>query len=223
MKRFLSDGWTVFAGRHNPGWTWLDELSVLYPEKLQPVRLEIADDSSVEAAAAFVRGITPSLDIIVNNAAIGADDENPKTVFDDLNFETMKHLYDVNTLGALRVTHALTGELMRSVRKLVVNISSEAGSIGRCNRTGWYAYCMSKAALNMQSVILHNSIKERGGQVMVFHPGWMQTWMSGKLDTNATFHPSKSAADIKALIDRSEDFRAEQPIFLDHLGNIWPW
>ena len=91
VKRFLSDGWTVFAGRHNPGWTWLDELSVLYPEKLQPVRLEIADDSSVEAAAAFVRGITPSLDIIVNNAAIGADDENPKTVFDDLNFETIEH------------------------------------------------------------------------------------------------------------------------------------
>lgn len=75
----------------------------------------------------------------------------------------MQKVFNTNTLGTLRVTNSLIPLIVKSSDKLIVNISSEAGSISTCQRSSWYAYCMSKAALNMQSAIIHNSLKELGG------------------------------------------------------------
>jgi NAD(P)-dependent dehydrogenase (short-subunit alcohol dehydrogenase family) len=222
-RKFLGDGYTVFAGRYMPEWPWLDDLKRLHGEMLQLVELDVSEDSSVGSASAFIRERTDRLDILVNNAALGGGSNNQRTIFDELDFDLMQRLFNVNTLGALRVTHSVIKLVMTSETRLIANISSEAGSIGACYRTGWYAYCMSKAALNMQSAILHNSIREQGGQVMVFHPGWMRTYMGGKLNTEAAFSPETSAIDIKRLIDRHEEFNGSGPAFIDHLGNRQPW
>jgi NAD(P)-dependent dehydrogenase (short-subunit alcohol dehydrogenase family) len=39
---------------------------------------------------------------------------------------------------------------------------------------------MSKAALNMASVILQNYLREKGIKVLAVHPGWMRTRMGGE-------------------------------------------
>ena len=57
---------------------------------------------------------------------------------------------NVNAVGTLRVTNALSKLVMMSDLKMIVNISSEAGSIQDCFRQGWFGYGMSKAANNMQ-------------------------------------------------------------------------
>ncbi|WP_157756224.1 hypothetical protein [Paenibacillus crassostreae] len=44
---------------------------------------------------------------------------------------------------------------------------------------------MSKSALNMESQLIHNGIKEFSGQVLVIHPGWVQTYMRSKRDEDA--------------------------------------
>ena len=222
-KQFLDDGYTVFAGRYLPEWPWLDELKQRHGGRLLPVGIDISDESSVKEASAFIRERTDRLDILLNNAALGGGANNQNTIYDELDFDVMLRLFNVNTVGTLRVTHSLIELVMNSETRLVVNISSEAGSIGTCYRKGWYAYCMSKAALNIQSAILHNSIKEQGGQVMIFYPGWMQTYMSGKLNTEAPLLPETSAAGIKGLIDRHEDYRGNEPAFIDYQGKKWPW
>lgn len=66
----------------------------------------------------------------------------------------MLRVFNVNCLGATRVTNALIRLIMNSEKKLIMNISSEAGSISTCYRKGWFAYCGSKAALNMHSAIV---------------------------------------------------------------------
>ena len=64
-------------------------------------------------------------------------------------------LFDVNALGPLCVTKACLDLLRRGGEKLVINISSEAGSMtSHADYINRYDYCMSKAALNVQSVIL---------------------------------------------------------------------
>ncbi|KQN97065.1 hypothetical protein [Paenibacillus sp. Leaf72] len=80
--------------------------------------------------------------------------------------------------------------------------SIEAGSIEDSTRTSWFGYCMSKAALNMQSKLVYNRIKEGGGHVLVLHPGRVQTYMQGKLDAEGDFTPDRSAIALIEMMER---------------------
>lgn len=56
--------------------------------------------------------------------------------------------FDVATVGPLRVIQAFMPLLKKSIMTaLIVNISSEAGSIGACYRTNMLDYAMAKAPL----------------------------------------------------------------------------
>ncbi len=127
----------------------------------------------------------------------------------------------MNAIGALRVTNALYPLLAAGDKKLIMNISSEAGSIGACRRKGWFAYCSSKAALNMLSAIIHNNLKEIGGQVLLIHPGWMKTWLSGKYRDDGPLTPDIPAGKLMAIIENPEPFRKSSPAFIDYEGNQW--
>jgi NAD(P)-dependent dehydrogenase (short-subunit alcohol dehydrogenase family) len=223
VRQLLDNGYTVFAGRYMKDWPWLEELQKHHSESLYLVELDISKDDSVKAASRYIAERTDKLDILINNAAIAEGAENRKTLFDELDFAWMQHVFNVNTLGTLRVTNTLVPLVMKSSSKLIVNISSEAGSIARSHREGWFAYCMSKSALNMQSSIVHNNVKKLGGQVLVIHPGWMKTYMGGKVAEDAEFPPEKSASDIMGIIKDHEKYKGDQPTYIDHLGNEWPW
>lgn len=197
-KGLLEKGYTVFAGRYNKQWTLLDELKEAYPERLIPVDLDVSDDESVKAAAGFIKSKAEKLEVLVNNSAILGDITS--TIHDPLDFDEMLRVINVNAIGALRVINALYPLIMAGDKKLVMNISSEAGSIGACHRKGWFGYCASKAALNMLSAIVHNSLKETGGQVILIHPGWMKSWISGKYSDEAPLTPDIPAMKILDII-----------------------
>lgn len=220
-KQMLDHDYTVFAGWHVKRSNELEDLQRQFTERLHPVEMDIADDESVKTAAGYIAKKTVSLDILINNAAILGDIQT--TIFDELDYTGIQHVFNVNILGALRVTQALVQLVMKSETKLIVNISSEAGSIGTCTRKGWFAYCMSKAALNMQSTLIHNHLRDFGGQVLLIHPGWMQTYIRGQLDEAATFTPGESAVRIMQILLDHKSFCADQPAFIDIEGVKIPW
>lgn len=106
-----------------------------------------------------------------------------------------------------------------------MNISSEAGSVGACKRTAWYAYCMSKSALNMQSQLVHNQISLQGGKVLVVHPGHVQSYMKGELDASAKLSPEQSAQHILGLLEQrlGPDWPDQALALTDYQGGQWPW
>jgi NAD(P)-dependent dehydrogenase (short-subunit alcohol dehydrogenase family) len=218
----LEHGYTVFAGQYMEQVESLIRLKEKYPEHLELVPLDIGSDDSVRRAARFIAGKTGHVDLVINNAGI-IHPQDDATMLVGLDFEAMAQLYNVNTLGALRVSNALMGLLLQGPRKLIVNISSEAGSISRNQRINMYGYCMSKSALNMQSSLLHNHLKTMGGQVMIFHPGWLQTYMSGHKNESATTSPEESAAKIMTIVENSSQYAGEEPAYLDLEGAHWPW
>jgi NAD(P)-dependent dehydrogenase (short-subunit alcohol dehydrogenase family) len=183
----------------------------------EPVRLDVTDAGSVARAAAFVEG---PLDIVINNAGILGDIEHE---LDEADFDGMARVYDVNTLGSLRVTGAFLTHLLAGPTKLVVNISSEAGSIGQCSRTSWHGYAMAKAALNMQSALVHNWLRPHGGRVLVLHPGHVRTFMRGTEDTTGVLSPDEAARRILVNIDRFGSVRGERPEFRGPDGELLPW
>ncbi|QUL55518.1 SDR family NAD(P)-dependent oxidoreductase [Paenibacillus tritici] len=222
VRSLLESKYTVFAGQYVPDSQELKALKAQYPDRLRLVPLDIGNAGSVKEAARSIAGSTGHIDMLINNAGIihRSDDA---TVLVDMDDEAMAHIYNVNTLGALRVSNALMGLLLQGRQRLVVNISSEAGSIGRNKRMNMYGYSMSKAALNMQSSLMHNHLRRMGGQVMVFHPGWLQTYMNGEKDIEAPVTPEESAAKIMTIVHNHKLYLAEEPVYIDLDGNLWPW
>ncbi|WP_159887742.1 SDR family oxidoreductase [Paenibacillus puerhi] len=223
VKVLIARGYHVFAGQFIPNNGELEQLSELSGERLRLLPLDISDEASVSSAVEAVDAVTDRLDMLINNGAILGDIK--ASIQDDLNFEEMERVFKVNTLGSLRMSNGLIESIMRSDSKLIVNISSEAGSIGSCWRTGWYAYCMSKAALNMQSQLIHNQIAGQGGKVMVIHPGHVQTYMQGKLDTAGALTPLESAEHILGLVENRlrPDYSGDKLELIDYAGNTLPW
>ncbi|GFZ32179.1 short-chain dehydrogenase [Clostridium zeae] len=221
VKKLLSNGYNVFAGRYLTSYKGLEDLKKENAESLHIIDLDISNLESVKQARTVIENVTNELDLIVNNGAILGDIE--KNIEDELDFEEIEKVISVNAVGPLKVINVFMKLLTRGEKKLIVNISSEAGSISNSNRTGWFAYCMSKAALNMESTIVNNSFKEKGGQVLVIHPGWMRTYMRDKLDSEAPLTPEYSADRICNIILNSDKFKADKAVYMDYEENLMEW
>lgn len=218
-KVLFAEGYKVFAGSYLTDWPELTELAEKEPN-LRIVPVDIASDKSVAKAADIVAAETDRLDILINNAAIYRD--RSEDILGDLYFEDMLNMYNTNTLGTLRVTQSVIRLLMNGEGKRIVNISSEAGSIADNWRKREYGYCMTKAAVNMQSAILQNHVKEFGIKVMCFHPGWVRSYMSGKFNDQATVEAIDSAKGIVAQALKPQDI-TELPTYIDYTGKPLPW
>ena len=151
------------------------------------------------------------------------NDRQQSILDDELDIDDMLRTFNITALGSLRVTNALIELLLNGHNKLIVHISSEAGSINQSWRTNFYGYCMAKTALNMHSTITYNRIIDLGGHVLNLHPGWMQGRLSGKLMTNADLTPEFSAEKLMEIISRYRTYQTNQPAFLDYLGRKLPW
>jgi NAD(P)-dependent dehydrogenase (short-subunit alcohol dehydrogenase family) len=217
VKKYLGASWTVYAGLRNPRTKFLSVLKTQFPETLHILPLDVSDTALVQAATQELQISTDALDVIINNAAVQLKDS--RVVLERIDFNDVMETYDINTLGALRVTQTFLPFLLKGEMKVLVNISSEAGSIGQCQRISEFDYCMSKAALNMQSVIVQNYLKQQGVKVLAIHPGWVRTDMGGP---GAQIEAEVAAEGILNLVETYQG-RLETPIFMDYTGQVLAW
>jgi NAD(P)-dependent dehydrogenase (short-subunit alcohol dehydrogenase family) len=211
--KFVTEGWQVFAGRRD-----LARQNVAPREhsaQLMWVGLDVQDSTSIAAAARAVAERTQGLDVLINNAAINAAPDNAP--LGQLNFEAIGLAYDVNAIGPLRVIQGFLPLLERGERKLIINVSSEAGSIQQSCRDRQYGYCMSKAAMNMQTTMLNRGLGAKGFNAISIHPGWVRTDMGGP---RAALDPMESARSMYDVISKAN---AQTPRFLQHDGKDLPW
>lgn len=93
--------------------------------------VDVASDESVARLAERLQGM--AIDVLINNAGIA--EEN---TLDDLNFDSIRQQFEVNALGALRVTQALLPNLKAGSK--IVMITSRLGSIADNTSGGYYGY-----------------------------------------------------------------------------------
>ena len=219
--QLMERGYTVAACRLDAKERQIDDLAAQTPGKINVFDVDIGRDDSVAALCEAVKSRFPALDLVINNAGIlGHMESGPDAPLD---FELMQRVINVNALGALRVTAGLLPLLRLGQQKTVVNISSEAGSIADCERVGWFGYCMSKAANNMQGTLIHNTLRREGGRVLQIHPGHVATYMRGHLDTTARITPEVSAAGILRVVLDTPRPVGDRPLYLDYTGKELPW
>ena len=157
------------------------------------VRVEAGVDVT---AAADVAALTERLDglaidVLVNNAGVLSHER-----LGGLDFDAMRFQFEVNTLGVLRVTDALLGNLHPGAK--IGIITSRMGSIEDNSSGGSYGYRMSKAAVNAAGKSLALDLASRDIAVAILHPGWVRTDMTrgqGLVDA------PESAAGLIARLD----------------------
>jgi NAD(P)-dependent dehydrogenase (short-subunit alcohol dehydrogenase family) len=217
----LKEGWYVFAGQHRPAWHELTALKYEYPERLQIVPLDVTSIESTRAAAETVKSYTNHMDVLISNAGVNSETIYA-TIREPQDYDEMHRLYDVNALGALRVVEVFLPLLEQGQTKRLCFVSSEAGSISRAERTSWFGYCMSKAALNMGVKILFNDLHPSGYTFRVYHPGWVRSYMHGEKNMEATFEPEEAATyAIPYFLNDRED--EERLVMVDYEGKKWAW
>jgi NAD(P)-dependent dehydrogenase (short-subunit alcohol dehydrogenase family) len=214
-NRFLEADFHVFAGARSQ--TGLAALSKAYPGRLDFVALDVTDMASIRACAQQVGAQIPSLDMLVNNAAVNLERGRSSLAELDLADGHLEQTMSVNVFGPLRLIQQFQPLLARGGRKLILNISSEAGSITDCGRDREFAYCMSKAALNMQTKLLHNALSPQGLRVLSIHPGWIRTDMGGP---QAHLSPEESA---EAVFRVAQESHPHDAIYLDFHGQPLNW
>jgi NAD(P)-dependent dehydrogenase (short-subunit alcohol dehydrogenase family) len=154
------------------------------------VAADVADDASVRAAVAAVVASLGGIDIVVNNAGIGAQG----TVEDNPDAEWARVL-DVNVVGMARVTRAALPYLRESSAAAIVNTCSIAATAGLPQRA---LYSASKGAvLSLTRAMAADHLAD-GIRVNCVNPGTADTpWVGRLLDSAADPDAERQALNAR--------------------------
>jgi NAD(P)-dependent dehydrogenase (short-subunit alcohol dehydrogenase family) len=174
--------------------------------------LDVSDDASIAALGERLKG--RAIDVLVNNAGVGSQ----QSQLADLTGAELHSVFQINAFAPLLLTRALTPSLRAGKRKLVMNVTSQLGSITNNSGGSSYPYRASKSALNQLTKSLSVELGRDGFTCFVVHPGWVKTDMGGP---GAPLSPEDSA---DALADRIEKSVADvNGKFLNYDGKEIPW
>ncbi|MEU0744184.1 SDR family oxidoreductase [Streptomyces sp. NPDC006134] len=165
----------------------LDPATVTEP--LLPYRADVTDDGSVRAAVAAAVARLGGLDVLVNNAGIGAQG----TVEDNDDAEWHR-VFDVNVLGMVRTARACLPHLRASAHPAIVNTCSIAATAGLPQRA---LYSATKGAVYSLTLAMAADHVHEGIRVTCVNPGTVDTPWVGRL-LGAAPDPAAERAALEA-------------------------
>ena len=164
--------------------------------------LDVASTESVEAFATWLSGVTPTVDVLINNAG-GAHGLDPVATARDADVEAM---VQSNFIGLIRVTRALLPRIPHHAGAWILNVGSIAGHAAY---EGGAAYCGVKAGERSITQALRLELNGTGIRVGSIDPGMAETEFSSVRfkgdDTRAAkvyagVHPLKAQDVAEAML-----------------------
>jgi len=225
-QTYLDNQYQVFAGVRNTDNLELKELKQKYDQQLHIVKMDVGDTRSVTMAADEIGSQTDSLDIVVNCAAVlPKDSQSP---LEEMDIDSWLGVLNINSLGSLRVVQKVIPFLRKGKNPLIMNISSAGASfthiIENDKRNEFpYAYCMSKAALNMGSAILKRYCEIDMIRVICVHPGVMATRMNQDNRFRESLMLPETSADCIYRLINNERGRKGDILFFNYSGEAFPY
>jgi NAD(P)-dependent dehydrogenase (short-subunit alcohol dehydrogenase family) len=139
------------------------------------IAVDVADDTSVRAAVGRVAAEFGRIDVLVNNAGIGA-----RGTIEANSDDEWHRVFDVNVIGIARVTRAALPHLRLSSAAAIVNIASIAATAGLPERA---LYTASKGAVAALTRAMAADHLRDGIRVNAVNPGTVDTpWVARLLD-----------------------------------------
>lgn len=205
-RQYAAEGWRVHACARD-----LAKAAALKEVRgdITLHELDVADETEIAALVRALEG--QPIDLLINNAGVGGNDEATDP-------DPWLEVFRVNSIAPVRVLEALLPNLQRSKDPRVLNLTSLMGSIADNSSGGSYAYRSSKAALNAAMKSLAIDLKPRGITIAVMHPGWVKTDMGGP---GAPVTPKASAEGLRRVIAALKP--SDSGAFLNYDGAKLPW
>lgn len=134
------------------------------------VGMDVRDESSVEAAAAWFRAHFDHLDLLVNNAGIGNNAPGMEGVshFWEVPAATFRNVTDTDFTGYFLVSRAFVPLMLESGRGRIVNVSTSTSTM---TRKGMTPYGPARAGAEALSMVMAEELREFGIPVNVICPG----------------------------------------------------
>ena len=156
------------------------------PAPLLAVAADVTDDDAVAAAVAEAAQLLGGIDVLVNNAGIGAQG----TVADN-DLDEWRRVFDVNVFGAVRMSRAVLPFLRRSDAAAIVNVCSVAATAGLPQRA---LYSATKGAIGSLTLAMAADHLREGIRVNCVNPGTADTPWVGRLLASAADPAAERAA-----------------------------
>jgi len=213
-RQYAADGWRVFAACRDPATAkQLQVLAKETGEMLTVVAIDVTDAESIKKAAAQLD--QAAIDVLVNNAGIaGPSGQSTGNV----DYDAWALVFDVNTMGPLRLVEAFRNHIARSERRLIVTITSGMGSLADNTSGSSIAYRSSKAAVNVAMRSVAIDLAPHRITSVVVNPGWVRTDMGGP---SARMTPQESVSALRRLIETFGLNHSGK--FYNHDGGEYPW
>jgi NAD(P)-dependent dehydrogenase (short-subunit alcohol dehydrogenase family) len=179
------------------------------------VPLDVLDAGSIESLPERLATVgVGAIDVLINNAGVSSTARK----LDEVTAAELQRVFMVNAFAPVLVAKSLRGMLEAGRRRLIVNVSSQLGSITNNDGGSSYPYRGSKTALNQMTVCMANELRTAGCTCVVVHPGWVRTDMGGP---EAPLSAVESAGHLVSLIDRLGP--KDSGRFFNYDGGAMPW
>lgn len=181
-EALLENGAKVFGLARHAG--------AIKDEKFQHLRSNLSDSADIVRTLGEIRGLTDSLDGVVNVA--GAD---PKYPLETMTIDQWDHLLDLNLRAYWVIIKESLPLLLNGQNSSVVNVSSINYRLGVSGRA---AYAASKAGILGLTTGLSRELGAKGIRVNTVTPGWTFT----ERQTEEYFSGESEAKYLAYLEDR---------------------
>lgn len=174
---------------------------------VEVVEIDVTDDASVEAGVASATKLLGSVDVLINNAGVGAHGLQENFSADDF-----RRLFDINVFGVQRMIRAVLPAMRARGDGLILNISS---LLGRVALPFYGPYNASKWALEAMSENYRAELSAFGVDVAIVEPGGFPTRFIDNLMQPTTTDRDPGYGDMasapKATLEGFEGFLAANP------------
>ena len=179
----------------------LDVTSVDVGVGLLAIECDVSDNVSVSRAVTIAANDFGSLDVVVNNAGIGA-----QGTVEDNSDEEWRKVFEVNVFGMVRVARAAIPSLRNSKHGAIVNTCSVAADIGLPRRA---LYSASKGAVLALTRAMAADHLADGIRVNCVNPGtadtpWVQRLLSQAEDPTKELEALSARQPHRRLVSADE-------------------
>jgi len=218
-RQYATQDWNVIATCRTPGEAAdLQALAAQY-ERVQIEKLDVTSDADVLHLAEMYK--EQPVDVLLNNAGIYGTLE--KQTLGNFDFEELKRVFDINTIGALRVSEAFLDNVAASGQKKIISLGGGMGtqSIGPLFG-GHYFIKMSKAAHLMAMGVMQKDVKNTGIIITMISPGRVDTQLMRDSGwTGPSITAAESATFVIERIELLDDSAKGRHLMYD--GKVIPW
>ncbi len=189
-----------------------------------PVKLDVTNPADRATAAKTIGDKFGKLDILINNAGVGAQGDMFELTVSETTEEELQTVFGTNVFSTVGVTRAFLPLLKKSDAGRIVNLSSILGSLtlhadpkSPIASIKTFAYDASKSALNAFTIHLAAELKGTKIKVNSAHPGWVKTDMGTDKAPMEIVDGAKTSVALALIPEDGPNGR-----FI-HMGAELPW